>query len=135
MNKEKRDFKGIWIPKEIWLDINLSLLEKCLLVEIDSLDQEQGCFASNAYFAKFFNKSERVISRLISKFTQENYIKLEHFNGRKRILKSNLKHKLKQKTLDKNDYADTHNRADSPKVASPPSQKCLGGMDEKGLPY
>ena len=30
--KLERDFKGIWIPKEIWLDDKLNLLEKCLLV-------------------------------------------------------------------------------------------------------
>jgi len=36
----KRDFKGIWIPKEIWLNENLTLQEKVFLVEIESLDNE-----------------------------------------------------------------------------------------------
>ena len=49
-----RDFKGIWIPKEIWLNKNLKLIEKIFLVEIDSLDNEDGCYASNKYFAEFF---------------------------------------------------------------------------------
>ena len=40
----ERDFKGIWIPKEIWLDSNLTWSEKMLLVEIDSLATlEKGC--------------------------------------------------------------------------------------------
>ena len=40
----KREFLGIWIPKEIWLNKNLSITEKCLLAEIQneiqSLDNE-----------------------------------------------------------------------------------------------
>jgi hypothetical protein len=26
--KENRDFKGVWIPKEVWLNENLSIIEK-----------------------------------------------------------------------------------------------------------
>ena len=32
----KRDFKGVWIPKEIWLSLDLTLVEKCLL-EVDPI--------------------------------------------------------------------------------------------------
>jgi hypothetical protein len=40
----ERDFKGVWIPKEIWLDERLNALEKIILTEIDSLDAtERGC--------------------------------------------------------------------------------------------
>ena len=35
---QKRDFKGVWIPKEIWLSTDLKVMEKLILVEIDSLD-------------------------------------------------------------------------------------------------
>jgi len=54
MDKQDRDFKGIWIPKEVWLADELNYIQKLLLVEIDSLDNEKGCFASNDYFADFF---------------------------------------------------------------------------------
>lgn len=69
-----RDFKGVWIPKEIWLDENLTWMEKLLLVEIDSLDAEQGCFASNDYFAKFFQLSKSRISDLIGQLVAKGYI-------------------------------------------------------------
>ena len=36
-----RNFKGIWIPKEIWLAEDLTMQEKVMLVEIDSLDDEE----------------------------------------------------------------------------------------------
>jgi len=86
-----RDFKGIWIPKEIYLNKQLSLVEKILLVEIDSLDMsDAGCFASNAYFAEFIGVSAATISIGVSKLKNLGYIFQESFDGRKRILKSNL---------------------------------------------
>jgi len=85
-----RDFKGIWIPKEIWLDENLSFIEKVLLVEINSLDNEKGCFASNEYFAAFFKVGVTAISRHISKLKKFGYITQQNFDGRTRVLKSQI---------------------------------------------
>jgi len=65
MAGHNRDFKGIWIPKEIWLSPALSLMERVLFVEIQSLDNERGCFASNQYFADFFGVSDRQIRTYI----------------------------------------------------------------------
>lgn len=69
-----RDFKGVWIPKDIWLDENLTWMEKLLLVEIDSLDAEKGCYASNDYFAKFFQLSKSRISDLVGQLVAKGYI-------------------------------------------------------------
>lgn len=69
-----RDFKGVWIPKDIWLDEKLTWMEKLLLVEIDSLDAEKGCYASNDYFAKFFQLSKSRISDLIGQLVSKGYI-------------------------------------------------------------
>ena len=74
MANENRDFKGVWIPKEIWLDEHLTWMEKLLLVEIDSLDAKDGCFASNDYFAKFFKLSKTRISELIGQLINKGYI-------------------------------------------------------------
>ena len=64
MEAISRDFKGVWIPKEIWLSDELSLIGKCLLVEIDSLDKgEEHCYAGNAHFAKFLGCSDDTVSR------------------------------------------------------------------------
>ena len=62
----KRAFKGIWIPSTIWLDKDISIHEKVMLAEIDSLDNKDGCFASNAYFAEFFSLSKRRVSTIIN---------------------------------------------------------------------
>jgi signal recognition particle subunit SEC65 len=86
-----RDFKGVWIPKEIWADGNLSMLEKVIAVEIDSLDLgDRGCFASNKYFAEFCGCSESAVSKAIAKLIDYGLIYMQSFNGRQRELKSRL---------------------------------------------
>lgn len=86
-----RSFKGVWIPKEIWLDENLTILEKVILVEIDSLDTEEtGCIASNEYLANFCNCTETKVSLAIKKLKELDLIEQVSFDGRKRILKSCL---------------------------------------------
>ena len=69
-----RDFKGVWIPKEIWIDKDLTWMEKLLLVEINSLDNAEGCYASNQYFADFFNLSASRISEIVSSLVEKKYI-------------------------------------------------------------
>ena len=89
----ERDFKGIWIPKEIWLDSNLTWSEKMLLVEIDSLATlEKGCFATNEYLSDFFNLSKDRISKLISSLKSKGYIevKLIYKKDTKQILKREI---------------------------------------------
>lgn len=41
MADEKRDFKGVWIPKEIWLDRNLSIYEKFYISVYSDSGQEK----------------------------------------------------------------------------------------------
>lgn len=86
-----RDFKGIWIPKEIWLNKKLNALDKIILAEIDSLDQnENGCFASNEYIADFCQCSSSKVSKSIAKLIDYNLLYVFKFDGRKRYLKSRL---------------------------------------------
>lgn len=82
-----RDFKGIWIPKNIWLSTELSALEKVLLAEIDSLDAGEGCIATNQYFAGFLGVSKSWVSKLISGLEKKKYITLEmvYKRGKKEI--------------------------------------------------
>lgn len=74
---ENRDFKGIWIPKNIWLNAELSVLDKVLLAEIDSLDNENHCTASNEYFAEFFGVGVATITRSIKKLKELGFIETE----------------------------------------------------------
>ena len=74
----KRDFKGVWIPKEIWLSTDLKVMEKLILVEIDSLDNEDGCFASNEHFSKFFSLSKNRCSEIIKSLEKKGYISIDY---------------------------------------------------------
>lgn len=91
MAENKREFRGVWIPKSVWLDTRLNALEKIILIEIDSLDgDESGCYASNKYLSEFCQCSETKISLAISKLCELGYIYTNSFNGRQRELKSRL---------------------------------------------
>jgi len=74
----ERDFKGIWIPKEIWLNTHLTMNEKLFLVEIDSLDNEKGCFASNDYFAEFFGLSKNRCSEIIKSLEKKGFLSVSY---------------------------------------------------------
>ena len=88
---DNRDFKGVWIPKEVWLDTRLNALDKVILIEIDSLDQgENGCYASNEHLAEFCQCSKTKVSTAIKKLIDCGYIYVQNFDGRKRELKSRL---------------------------------------------
>lgn len=88
--ENNRDFKGVWIPREVWLSKELTMIEKAILVEINSLDGEEGCFATNEYLAEFCNTSIPTITRSISKLKKLGYVYDKAFNGRVRVLKSSL---------------------------------------------
>ena len=91
MSENQRDFKGVWIPKAIWLDSRLTALDKVILTEIDSLDQgERGCFASNKHIADFCQCGEWKVSTSVSKLVDLGYLYVQSFDGRQRILKSRL---------------------------------------------
>lgn len=88
---DERGFKGIWIPKEIWLDERLNALDKVILAEIDSLDNsDAGCYASNEHIAEFCQCTARKVSSAITKLKDLGYIYIKAFDGRKRVIKSNV---------------------------------------------
>lgn len=82
----ERDFKGVWIPKEIWLNKELTMIEKVILTEIDSLDNENHCIASNEYFAEFCNCGVATVTRAIKHLKDLNYIREVAYDGRHRKL-------------------------------------------------
>ena len=83
-----RDFKGVWIPKEIWLAKDLSMQEKVLFVEIHSLDRERGCFASNQHFANFLGTKERQVRTYLNRLKAKGYIKITIKNRNERTIRA-----------------------------------------------
>lgn len=91
MKSPKRDFKGIWIPASVWLDHNLTAVQKVLLAEIDSFtSREQVYFKANETIAHELGCSVSTIKRGIQCLINLGYIERVSFDGRKRALKSTL---------------------------------------------
>ena len=86
-SKANRKFQGIWVPSHIWFYEGLNMMEKMFYLEINSLDNEDGCYASNDYFAKFFGISKSRCSEYIKSLETKNVISIEIVykfkNGRK----------------------------------------------------
>jgi hypothetical protein len=72
-----RDFKGVWLPKEIYLHKGLTPTEKLLLAEINSFSTNGVCFASNEHFAEFLGVSKNHVSKLISKLSKMGFVSIE----------------------------------------------------------
>ena len=86
--EKNRDFKGVWIPKEIWLNENLTMIEKVILIEIDSLDNEEHCSAGNEYLAQFCQCSIPKVTKAIKKLVDMGFIEVISFDGRHRKIRS-----------------------------------------------
>lgn len=87
----ERIVKGIWIPIEIWQDTDLSWNEKILLMEIDSFTSRgRECYISNEYIANLLGVAERTARGYLSHLVDRNLVKVVSFDGRVRMLESNL---------------------------------------------
>ena len=87
-----KQYKGVWLPKEILDNPDLTPTEKILLAIVESLDDEQvgGCYASNKYLCEKLNTTERTVSRCITDLTEKGYLLQPKFDGRTRLLRSAL---------------------------------------------
>lgn len=85
--RPERRFKGVWIPADLWLDRALSVIEKVMIAEIDSLSStDRGCWATNAHFAKFFDVTGSRASQIISDLARRGYLRVEHQKDGERII-------------------------------------------------
>lgn len=85
-----RDFKGIWIPREIWLHETLSLQAKALWAEIDWLyDREKGgCYASDQYLMDFIGIKLSRLHELMKELKDCGLLEKVSFDGRERIIRA-----------------------------------------------
>ena len=76
----KDDFKKDLLPSEA-----------LILKAIQALDKGQGCFATNNYFADYFNLSPITVSRMIKKLEEKGYISIylerKNRNEKKRTIR------------------------------------------------
>ena len=82
-----RDFKGVWIPKELYLMDSLTATEKMLLAEIDSLDTGRGCYASDTYLAGFLGITVSGERKMLTRLRKAGLVETVSFDGRLRFIK------------------------------------------------
>lgn len=77
---ESRDFKGIWIFKNLYLSRDYTPNEKFLLLEIYSLSKgrKKQCYANNKHFADFIGVKENTIQKAILKLEKNGHIVREY---------------------------------------------------------
>lgn len=96
---ERRRIKGVTIPKEIWYNEDLTIAEKCILVEIKNTQEEihdcvvgrkfcvvYGSKITNNYIAKFARLSVRSVTNILAKLQELNYIIIKNGNTSQRII-------------------------------------------------
>ena len=119
----ERDFKGVWIPKEIWLNEDLNWTEKLLLVEIDSLAKNGECFASNDHFAKFLRVSIRQVQNSLAVLKQYGFIStfVIYRENSKEVEKRIITPHVKNYMTPRNKVRDPHEE----NVYTPHEEKCM----------
>ena len=86
-----RDFKGIWIPREVWCHPTLKWYDKIVIMEVDSFTKRGAdCFFSDKHLSEFVGVSERTIRTSINRLMEEGLLEHQGFDGRKRYLRSLL---------------------------------------------
>lgn len=105
------------LPAAVRYDPKIPASAKLLYAEISSLTDACGfCWASNAYFERLYDLSERTIIRLIRALEAAGYIRIEDAEGGAATRKI---------------YAGVNPMAETPdKNVSTPRQKCQGGGDK-----
>ena len=78
-----KEFKGVWIPKEIYQDKELNPTEKLILSDIATLGEY---FKSNETIGKEVGVSQCTVSRSITQLCDKGYIQTQ-YDGRTRLIK------------------------------------------------
>lgn len=119
MDEEQLQKPGYWavLPAAVRYDPDLPASAKLLYAEISSLTDAAGyCFASNAYFQRLYELSERTVQRLLKALERSGYITIadgDGGQGRRRI------------------YAGINPLTENPdKNVTQPRQKCRGNPDK-----
>jgi DNA-binding MarR family transcriptional regulator len=133
VNKLSKEFKGVWVPKAIYLFKELTPWDKFILSDIHSLcSSNQIYFKSNSTICEEVGVSIPSVSRSVKKLVQLGLI-TSTYDGRIRHIKQTkaLIKKINQAT--QSDEAPNHIDALPSQIGAPPSQIDEGSnQNDKG---
>ncbi len=78
-------FTGVWIPAAIFQTTTISITAKVVYGVLESLDNDGGCFASNAYLSKHLGLEERQVRNLLADLEAAGLITRTEETGRRII--------------------------------------------------
>ena len=69
---------GFWLPRKLYLVKELTMTEKLLFVEIQSLSMlDKGCVASNKHFATLLDIKREAVSRSLNRLRAKGFISID----------------------------------------------------------
>ena len=116
-------FSGIWIPADVAAHKNLSPRSKIAYGLIASLDNEDGCYASNSYMGEILNLEGRQVRYVIDELVQAGLV-LRVLGDSGRILKT-IEKAAVELALDESNKDDHGNKLPGGR------QKIAGGGGKK----
>lgn len=78
-------FTGVWIPAGVFQTTTVSLTAKVVYGVVDALDNEDGCFASNAYLSRHLGLSVRQLQTILADLEGANLVTRVEEEGRRVI--------------------------------------------------
>lgn len=78
-------FTGVWIPAGVFQHTTLSITAKVVYGVVEALDNDDGCFASNAYLSRHLGLSVRQLQNVIKELDDANLITRVEQDGRRVI--------------------------------------------------
>ena len=78
-------FTGVWIPAGVFQTTTVSLTAKVVYGVVDALDNEDGCFASNAYLSRHLGLSVRQLQAILADLEGANLVTRVEEGGRRVI--------------------------------------------------
>lgn len=78
-------FTGVWIPAGVFQTTTVSITAKVVYGVVDALDNDDGCFASNAYLSRHLGLGERQIRNILQELEDARLITRVVHDGRRVI--------------------------------------------------
>lgn len=78
-------FTGVWIPAGVFQHLTISITAKVVYGVVEALDNDDGCFASNAYLSRHLGLGERQIRNILGELDDANLITRVDIDGRRVI--------------------------------------------------
>jgi len=82
---QNKEFTGVWIPKHIIEDEELSMTDKIIYSEIACFEV---CYKSNQQLGERYKLKANTIMKIVGKLVEKGYVERLSFDGRNRQLKA-----------------------------------------------